>query len=366
MASRHPVTGDNWTKAEEKAFNKAEFEKNLERFQSMTPQELGRTGPVHAGMGTSFSPDRWKAYADWLREQGMEEEAEQLEEVMEIPVLEQELYWDEDTPQEDIDADVAAYEAGGPYVESDPDDALVITGDHIQDRNLKGDRDADGNLTITPLVKNEDGTTRPMSEWLEEQTAENAKKRAALQESIAAKKAELAKNEAELAESENQDVSTESEIEYEDSIENWMDNFNSMSDEQFASIKFADLEKYGDNAMDAYTEVKLAKDKQNREAEQERLDTEHAAREQASIDRVFDWQGQSEGAPTDKERDQMVHEDRQNFPYMNMSDKDKGMFQFKKTENKNVEQGIDIITQDTNLSPKKARDLMTKLKGICG
>ena len=45
MASRNPTTGDNWTKAEEEAFNKAEFEKNLARFESMTPKELGNTGP---------------------------------------------------------------------------------------------------------------------------------------------------------------------------------------------------------------------------------------------------------------------------------------------------------------------------------
>lgn len=372
MASRHPITGDNWTKAEEEAFNKAEFEKNLARFQSMTPQELGRTGPVHAGMGTSFSPDRWQAYIDWLKAQGMEEEAQQLEEVMETPVVGPELYWDEDTPQEEIDADIEAYEKGGPYIESDPEDALQITGDHIQNRNLKGNRDAEGNLTIINLKRDEEGKVVPSEEWLAKTKDANAKKRAALQESIAAKKDKLAINEEELAqiqaeldEVEANGVTVESEVEYEDSIENWTENFNSMSDEQFDSIKFEDLEQYGDNAMDAYTEIKLAKDKERKQAEQDRLDTEHAEREQASIDRVFDWQGQSEGAPTDKERDQLVHKDKQDFPYMNMSDEDKGMFQFKKTEDKNVEQGIDVITQDTGLSPEQARNLMTKLKGIC-
>ena len=39
MASRNPQTGDNWTKKEEEAFNKDEFEKNLARFESMTPKE---------------------------------------------------------------------------------------------------------------------------------------------------------------------------------------------------------------------------------------------------------------------------------------------------------------------------------------
>jgi hypothetical protein len=57
------------------------------------------------------------------------------------------------------------------------------------------------------------------------------------------------------------------------------------------------------------------------------------------------------------------------FPMMNMSDKDKGMFQFQKTDtiaNEKEQASIDTIMGDTDMNPEQARQLMTKLKGICG
>jgi hypothetical protein len=57
------------------------------------------------------------------------------------------------------------------------------------------------------------------------------------------------------------------------------------------------------------------------------------------------------------------------FPMMGMSDKDKGMFTYKKTESKDdktIDAGIGVITQDTGMNEEQARQLMTKLKGICG
>jgi hypothetical protein len=54
---------------------------------------------------------------------------------------------------------------------------------------------------------------------------------------------------------------------------------------------------------------------------------------------------------------------------MGMSDEDKGMFQFKKTESKDdktIGAGIGVIVKDTGMNEEQARQLMTKLKGICG
>ena len=89
MASRNPITGDNWSKKDELAFNKRLFQENLARFQSLSEEERGQTGPQHPGFGTSFAPDRWQKYADWLEKQGLKEEAEAIREMVEeAPVAE--------------------------------------------------------------------------------------------------------------------------------------------------------------------------------------------------------------------------------------------------------------------------------------
>jgi len=382
MATRHPITGDNWTSKQEADFNKAEFEKNLALFESMTPKELGATGPKHAGMGTLFSPNRWQAYIDWLVKAGMEAEAKALEEAVvektESKILPKELYWDEDATDEEIEADIKEYEEGGPYVESDPADALIDSRN--QTRGLKGERDADGNLmqgpediTVKASIKDKDGNWVKTDEWLAKETAQNAAKREALQASIAEKKARLGEMEADTT-----DAETEVDVEDEDSIENWMANFESMSDEMFESIKFEDLAQYGENAQDAYTEVKLTKDKQNdleledsmTIAEDERQAMEAEADDQALEDEVLDAESERVMMEADADADKLdAAYEANTFPMMGMSDEDKGMFTFKKTESKddkNIQAGIGVITQDTGMNEEQARQLMTKLKGICG
>ena len=351
MASRNPKTGDNWTKKEEEAFNKDEFEKNLARFESMTPKELGSTGPVHAGMGTLLSPDRWQTYINWLIEAGMEAEAKILETAVttktETKILPKELYWDEDATEAEIEADIQAYEEGGPYVESDPEDALIHTfdsKDSVQGRNLSGNRDADGSL-LTQEDKDLTAKIRADQEKFKGEFTDNPLT---------------------------------------------VERSNATS----ATNKEAINKKWAKRRADIKAAVEAAKQKDL-----------HSAREEASLENVPDWLGQSEGAISDEDRDRLVQEDvaredakfdaqledadsdrvmmeadvdadkldtdyeASEFPMLGMSDEDKGMFQFKKTESKedkNIDEGINVITQDTGMNEQQARQLMTKLKGICG
>ena len=385
MASRNPTTGDNWTKAEEEAFNKAEFEKNLARFESMTPKELGNTGPSHEGMGTEFSPDRWQAYIDWLIKAGMEAEAKILEnaivEKVEMKVLPKELYWDEDATDAEIEADVKAYDEGGPYVKSDPADALIDSRDK---RGLTGNRDPEtGDLMQGPEDARTDTFSRPIDienfEKDDESVTTSDKQIPTddIIEAINARKPELAER-AKDREERLKNLESIVDIKDEDSVENWMENFESMSDDMFESIKFEDLSQYGANAEDAYTEVKLAKDKSDDEFTDAQLDaaeTDRAAMEMGSeLDSEIEAQENAEleqqmmQYETDQDKMEADFEERE-FPMVGMSDEDKGMFTFKKTESKDdktIGAGIGVIVKDTGMNEEQARQLMTKLKGICG
>ena len=385
MASRNPTTGDNWTKAEEEAFNKAEFEKNLARFESMTPKELGNTGPSHEGMGTEFSPDRWQAYIDWLIKAGMEAEAKILEnaivEKVEMKVLPKELYWDEDATDAEIEADVKAYDEGGPYVKSDPADALIDSRDK---RGLTGNRDPEtGDLMQGPEDARTDTFSRPIDienfEKDDESVTTSDKQIPTddIIEAINARKPELAER-AKDREERLKNLESIVDIKDEDSVENWMENFESMSDDMFESIKFEDLSQYGANAEDAYTEVKLAKDKSDDEFTDAQLDaaeTDRAAMEMGSeLDSEIEAQENAEleqqmmQYETDQDKMEADFEERE-FPMVGMSDEDKGMFTFKKTESKDdktIGAGIGVIVEDTGMNEEQARQLMTKLKGICG
>jgi hypothetical protein len=198
-----------------------------------------------------------------------------------------------------------------------------------------------------------------------------------------------------------QDIETEKTIEadtyadeneFDTTVDGWITQFKALSEEDFREITREDLKELGINAINAYYDV---------------LDIHDAAddREKASLNKEFDWQGKAKGPLTDKERDTLVQEDvaredakfdaqledaesdrtmmeadadadkldtdyeASEFPMMGMSDKDKGMFSFQKTDtisNKKEQDSINTIVGDTGMNEEQARQLMTKLKGICG
>jgi hypothetical protein len=139
-----------------------------------------------------------------------------------------------------------------------------------------------------------------------------------------------------------------------------------------------DLAQYGTNAEDAYTEVKLAKDTAEDEYTDAQMDAAETDRE--AMEMGAELSAEMEAAdnaeldalmkPAEDAADKLdVDYEARTFPMMGMSDKEKGMFQFKKTESKDdktIGAGIGVIVKDTGMNEEQARQLMTKLKGICG
>jgi hypothetical protein len=315
----------------------------------------------------------------------MEAEAKILEnaivEKVEMKVLPKELYWDEDATDAEIEADVKAYDEGGPYVKSDPADALIDSRDK---RGLTGNRDPEtGDLMQGPEDARTDTFSRPIDienfEKDDESVTTSDKQIPTddIIEAINARKPELAER-AKDREERLKNLESIVDIKDEDSVENWMENFESMSDDMFESIKFEDLSQYGANAEDAYTEVKLAKDKSDDEFTDAQLDaaeTDREAMEMGSeLDSEIEAQENAEleqqmmQYETDQDKMEADFEERE-FPMVGMSDEDKGMFTFKKTESKDdktIGAGIGVIVEDTGMNEEQARQLMTKLKGICG
>ena len=335
-----------------------EKELNIKRFnEALAAGNLYNTGPITDG-GTSFSPERWDEYFkknEDVKPEGYTNQKDIQTKLDAGENVTEELFGYEtlDIPEEypmgskDSEGNITYEYKGEPVDEAGEPTTETET---TQSRNLKGSRDKDGNLMAQEIAQDE-----------------------------ATEKAIEADTYAD-------------EDEFDTTVEGWVKQFKQLSEEEFRAINDRDLKELGLNAVNAYYEV---------------LDIHDEAddREAASLERVFDWQGKAKGAPTDAERDALVKADRDRedaeadaqledaeservmmeadadadkldaayeantFPMMGMSDKDKGMFTFKKTESKddkNIQAGIGVITQDTGMNEEQARQLMTKLKGICG
>jgi hypothetical protein len=399
--ARH-TDGSLMTAQQQKAFEQAEFDSNIELLESLDPKDLYNTGPKYTRDGspvTSFSPDRWSKYIDELEKRGEVEKAKQLadalaekkaqteedieldtqledaetdREVMEMGseldeermkiMPSEDFFWEEGTSDEQIAADLKAHKEGGPYLDEGTkldvtwtDDDGVVHKGWSDNRGLKGNRDKDGNLITAKS---------DMAKEIED----DEKIEAEIEKDFAG----------------GDDLDT--------TVAGWITQFKALSEEDFRDIDRQDLVPLGQNAVDAYFDV---------------LDIHDAAddREKASLNKEFDWQGKAKGPLTDEERDTLVQEDvakadaeldteledaesdrtmmeadadadkldtdyeASEFPMMGMSDKDKGMFSFKKTESKDdktIGAGIGVIVKDTGMNEEQARQLMTKLKGICG
>ena len=325
---RH-TDGSLMTVQQQQVFDQAEFDSNIELLESLNSKDLYNTGPRYTRDGmkvTSFSPDRWSKYIDELSRRGEVEKAKQLADALAAKKAQ---------PKE-------AKEVSGPLTIEWTDESGNKSA--VGKRNLSGNRDDDGNLL----------------------TAED--------EALTAKiRADQEKFKGEFTD-------------------------NPLTANRAGETRDANKEainkKWAKRREDIAAAVEAAKQKDL-----------HSAREEASLENVPDWLGQSEGAISDEDRDRLVQEDvareaaefdaqledadsdrvmmeadvdadklddeyeANEFPMLGMSDEDKGMFQFKKTESKedkNIDAGIDAITQDTGMNEEQARQLMTKLKGICG
>ena len=358
---------------------------NRQRFdEGVASGNLYNTGPITEEGGTEFGTDRWASY--------FEDNPEEAPNNWIVGETTSETYLDESTQEFIVDKDETKILDDKGEVIFQPSEGIdegdrfiepeEYQADNATKRGLTGQRDSQGTLTISPLTRNEKGEKVNLEEFTKEKNAVIRNKLEKVRGSIKDKKDKLA-----MMKATNIDAESEAEvdIEQEDSMENWIDNFESMSDEMFMAIDFKDLEKYGANAEDAYTEVKLAKDKADSEFTDAQMDAAESDREAmemgAELDAEIAQDQADEEQLSDAESERMIMEatadqdkmegdaELRDFPMMNMSDKDKGMFQFQKTDtiaNEKEQASIDTIMGDTDMNPEQARQLMTKLKGICG
>jgi len=342
-------------------------EENIRRFnEAVASGNLYNTGPITEEGGTSFSPERWDDFfkknedvkpEGYTNQKDIQNKLDAGEDVTE------ELFGYEllETPETfpigtEVDGK-RTYEYMGQQVDEDgnPIEETDAPVESVQSRNLKGSRDNDGNFITA--------------------------------------KSDMAK---EIESDEKMEAEIEKDFdgdnEFDTNVAGWITQFKALSEEDFRDIDRQDLVPLGQNAVDAYFEV---------------LDIHDAGdeREEASLENEFDWQDKAKGPLTDEERDTLVQEDvakadaeldteledaesdrtmmeatadadildadyeASEFPMMGMSDEDKGMFSFKKTESKDektIGAGIGVIVKDTGMNEEQARQLMTKLKGICG
>lgn len=368
---------------------------NRQRFdEGVSSGNLYNTGPITAEGGTEFGTDRWASY--------FEDNPEEAPNNWIVGETTSETYLDESTQEFVVDKDeTKIYDDKGELIFQASDGA-----DNANKRGLTGDRDADGSLRAStdnymrPIdVTVKDGETTDIKTGKDQVKVSEVMKGVESRSTPEGLKdiADRAKDrERRMGDINTTDITSEvereiaqeeagAEIEQEDSMENWMDNFESMSDEQFETIKFEDLAQYGANAEDAYTEVKLAKDKSDNEFTDAQMDAAETDREAMEMGSEFDAEIAQDQADedqiTDADAERMMMEatadadkldadyEVSTFPMMNMSDKDKGMFQFQKTDtiaNEKEQASIDTIMGNTDMNPEQARQLMTKLKGICG
>jgi len=373
-----------------------ENEANIKRFnEALSAGNLYNTGPVEDGR-TSFSPERWDAYfkknpdvkpEGYTNQKDIQKKMDAGEDVTEElfgyePLETQEIDGVWGTAEDDKRYRYYTYK-GKDYDEwgNDIGDAqtLMQPGSSIDVLH-------DANIT--------DEIWNSMSHSERINASEKAQKTGGPVESVQSRNLQgnRDKDGNLMAQEIAQDIETEKTIEadtyageneFDTTVEGWVTEFKALSEEDFRNINDRDLKELGLNAIDAYYEV---------------LDIHDAAddREKASLANEFDWQGDAKGPLTDEERDTLVQEDvaredaesdrtmmeadadadkldadyeASEFPMMGMSDKDKGMFSFQKTDtisNKKQQDSINTIVGDTGMNEEQARQLMTKLKGICG
>ena len=353
MASRNPITGDNWTKKDELAFNKRLFQENLARYQSLAEEERGNTGPQHPGFGTSFAPDRWNKYADWLEQQGLKQEADAIREMVEdapqeeattqefVVPDERKLVTDaeEETPEyEQFLADIEAYESGT-----------------YADRGLEGNRKEDGSLmTKDEIVKTvkSDITGKEYNSSKAKYSDEAEFNKAKIREDFAKKREDRLAAEVEAmakAEKEKKDAEVKEMIDpVKQSLEDiLMSDRNANLEEQMEDKeRAARIQKEADEAI-AYEESEMRKEKEL-----------NNAFNQADMDMAMMEAG------ADQDAMEQDYEERM-YPMSNMSDEDKGMFEYEKTSaptEMRDSKAVEIITQMTGMNSGDAQRLLNAIR----
>jgi len=355
VASRNPITGDNWTKTDELAFNKRLFQENLARYQSLSQEERGQTGPQHPGFGTSFAPDRWEKYADWLEQQGLKKEAEAIREMVE------EAPKEEPTTQEFVVPDerklVTDAEEGTPEYEQFLADIQAYESGTYADRGMSGDRSEDGSLkTEDEVVKTvkSDITGKEYNSSKAKYADEAEFNKAKIREDFAKKREDRLAQEIEAmakAEKEKKDAEVKAMIDpARKSLEEiLMSDRNANLEEQLDDKeRAARIQKEADEAI-AYEEEQMRKEKALEDAYN-----------QADMDMAMMEAG------ADQDAMEAAYEKRM-YPMSNMSEEDKGMFEYEKTSapaEMKDSKAVEIITQMTGMNSGDAQRLLNALRSV--
>lgn len=313
--------GSLLTKEQLRELNKRRFE------QALAEGNLYNTGPITESGGTSFGEDRWASYFE-----------ENPDEAPSDWTGDSESYQEQATGTQE-------------YIIDDPKDMYVeVLEEELSDsspadmRGLQGNRMADGSLatvTTTPMLKDETGKHVPGDEV----RAKNAAKRAELDKSLTEKKARLAQLEAEQAE--------------------------------LDSITAEDIAKQVEEEMKREEEKRKKEEEARKEEEEMSKLMEESAKEQEAME--AEWEdAQMEEALSEAEIEQMMMESEldqegmeedwegREYPMEGMSDKEKGMFEFKRTEDvadQPSNRGVSVIMDATGMNEEQAQSLLNKILG---
>lgn len=227
-------------------------ELNRQRFlQGVEAGTLYNIGPITDEGGTSFSTDRWADYFKKNPDEAPSNWTGDTKSYIEKPKTDQEFLADMDNME----------------VYDDEGELIYADGKEVgeQDRGLTGDRLADGSLrpetktSMRPIdIKDGEVTTKDEQVSTEDVMADIESRRTP--EALLAAEARKEDRADRMKALDNQDVdaevATEMAIEEEDSVENWMANFDSMSDEMFNSISAEDVADLSENAQAAFNQKK--------------------------------------------------------------------------------------------------------------
>lgn len=227
-------------------------ELNRQRFlDGVEAGNLYNTGPITDAGGTSFGTDRWADYFKKNPDEAPSDWTGDSKSYIEKPKSDQEFLAEMDKME--------VYDDEGNLVYADGQEV------GIQDRGLTGDRLGDGSLrpetktSMRPIdIKDGEVTTKDEQVPTEDVMADIESRRTpeALLDAEVRKQDRADRMKALDARDIDAEIAAEMAIEEEDSVENWMANFDSMSEEMFNSISAEDVANLSENAQAAFNQKK--------------------------------------------------------------------------------------------------------------
>jgi len=221
-------------------------ELNRKRFTDAVAEgNLYNTGPIGEDGSTGFGEDRWASYFKSNPEEAPSDWTGDSKSYIEKAPTDQEFLAQMDNME--------VYDDEGELLYADGQE---VGGGEGQDRNLNGDRDGDGSFkTYMKPIDIKDGEITVSDEQVPTEDV-----MAGIEKRKAERPAKMADIEQRLADVDavdiDADVAAEMAIEEEDSVENWTENFESMSTDTFNEINSEDVKDLSENAQTAYNQIK--------------------------------------------------------------------------------------------------------------